>query len=125
MQQEDYYRLSHETNLLVVYDEKCWFCRTLAQMILSKYPHRLRIMPWSDFRSEIADESLPESPQELAILFDSKLHFGQDAWNLLIQSLPALNTLDWLARKAGVTKGLAPVMEKQGQRIRKLCFRCR
>mgnify|MGYP000610327183 CR=1 FL=1 len=35
------------------------------------------------------------------------------------------NTLDWLARKIGDSKGLAPVMQKQGHQIRKLCFRCR
>lgn len=125
LQKEDYHRTSHEKILVIVFDETCWFCRTLSYLVVRHAPKKVRAIPWTRFRTEYSKESLPATPKELAVVDNTGAYFGCEAWNLLVKTVPTLNTLDWLARKIGVSKGLAPVMQKQGHRIRKLCFRCR
>ena len=114
--------------LLVIFDDKCALCRSLAAFAQERSGEGMDFMAWSAFRAlpEAQDLELPQDDQltRLQVLQGETLHQGPEAWRLVLRHYPDLKGLSWLAKKLGLEGVTAEAMEQSGRAARLFCGSC-
>jgi hypothetical protein len=100
-------------NIKVIYDDGCFFCRSLAQFIAKANPN-WELIPKSQ-HSVIQGDQIAVYDQMGQVLY------GEAAWEFLMTEDPGLKKLGWLATQIGLSPKIFP---KGAQFIHKLCKLC-
>jgi hypothetical protein len=114
---------------LVLFDDDCPMCRSLAELVVKRAPAAFSAVAWQEFRaSALAAERVgPDAAalpaDTLRVLTPSALLTGLDAWSHLLERHPDLAPLGWLAAQLGVTTPAARTLARSGALLRSLLCR--
>lgn len=116
-------------NAIVLYDDKCPLCRSLAGFTQRLARSQLEVHPWSEFsHSEQARKIWSEphlmAPDRIRVIDHATVYEGTAAWEWLLMNHPSLKQLGWLASRLGMQQVTAKALEISGRRIRRICWRC-
>ena len=119
---------SPELHPVVLYDDDCPLCRSLAALVAQR--SGLRHIAWQEFQgTEAAQSILPAErlaapADRLRVLVQHELIEGEAAWSYLIEHFSDLAGLEWLAARTGLRSPLARGAQAAGSFLRRLCRRC-
>lgn len=102
----------------VLFDDNCTLCRTLATWVATRSGDAMTFKSW---QSHYGDDS---APAVLRVLTGSGELDGPAAWEFLLQQVPDLSSLNWLAQRLGISTGVARALNSAGQFSRRLCRSC-
>jgi predicted DCC family thiol-disulfide oxidoreductase YuxK len=102
----------------IYFDEKCFLCRNIAQLIGKMTPQTPYFLA----------PSLEPNPESISIHLrsgDTKTLVGPEAWRWLLENHPILGEIKWLAAKVGLTEETTALgMQRTTDFLKKLCSRC-
>jgi len=102
----------------VYFDQDCILCKELAELCQSIVGGRVAFVAWQDH--------FEGKPSDLAVEVDGELRLGQEAWEWIIQNFPMLKSLDWFARRLGLSKGsTSKFVRGSAHLLKRMCRRCR
>ncbi|HYX36977.1 MAG TPA: hypothetical protein VE954_28080 [Oligoflexus sp.] len=110
-------------DVVVLFDNYCAVCRTLASILDSNPPRGWRVLAWQE--SKMSEHSHEARPNELQILHQGHVLSGLEAWNFLITHAPQMRAYQRMASRIGI----APPRQAQflrflGHSLRRLCPAC-
>jgi predicted DCC family thiol-disulfide oxidoreductase YuxK len=111
-------------SVVVLFDNYCLVCRTLAFILQNNLPHGWQVLAWQ--KSQLAELSTEARPNELQIFDQGQLLSGHEAWIFLIEHAPQMKAYQRMASRIGI----APPRQAQflrflGHSLRSLCLGCR
>ena len=112
---------------LVLYDDTCLLCRTLAGFVQKRARAAFIVMPWRDYASSrgIPLQVPPPKNDSLRVLLGDRMLEGTAAWDYLLENYRDMEGLNWIAQKLGLRQATAVVLERTGHALRRvLCRRC-
>ena len=112
---------------LVLYDDDCALCRTLAGFLQRRAHGAFRVKPWQEFaRSpEGATGTMEKSSSNLRVFLAGSLLEGEAAWDYLLENYHDMDGLNWIAQRLGLRRETAVVLDRAGHALRRLfCRRC-
>ncbi len=115
---------------LLLYDDECMLCRTLAGAIESQ---KIQTKPWQahapqsfhEIKHDIQDIGLiPVNPRTLEPENEA-LRTGPEAWEILIAVQPQLQAWAWIAGRLGLSpQKSAKILQRGAHALRALCPKC-
>lgn len=112
---------------IVLFDDNCSLCRSLAIFLHQRTKGSISVSSWQEFsqKTDICAEWQQKKADKLRVYIKSSLLEGEEAWQFILNNYEDIAPLRWLAQKLGLEKKTATLLNKGGNRIRKLfCRRC-
>jgi predicted DCC family thiol-disulfide oxidoreductase YuxK len=104
---------------IVRYDAACSLCTTLAEFMGKRVSTAEVVFLPSE----------KTAPEKLEIEFpgrdDLSILSGENAWKWLLENHPALNEINWIAQKLGISAATSRHLMRSAEILRRFCFRCR
>ena len=127
----------------LLFDGACPLCKSLAELVAARAPGKVLIQSWQECPHtfshtmnssgrETGEQGEPSAlsplkqqrPNSIGVLTNNQLYTGADAWEILLEELPDLRFLNWLAIKLGISRQVAKSLALGGHAARRLCLRC-
>lgn len=114
---------------VILYDEQCALCRSLAAFARRLSHQELDVEPWQKFSLTSRARELWEDPgqfsaDQLRVIADSQVFEGVHAWEWLLLHHPALKQIGWLAERLGLSTVTAKALQHTTHRARRACPWC-
>ena len=113
----------------IIYDENCSLCKWIGGLARKKAGVNLELIYWAElalmpeYKHYLADINR-ENLESIAAIDAEGIHWGDDAWALLLEHYPVLSSLNWLADKIGLRSSFVKVSKSSAHAARFLCSNC-
>lgn len=101
------------------FDDRCGLCRSLAAWGVS---FGVSFVPWATAQENFPD--VVDVSSELRFWDGQNLVSGTAAWEALIEHDPRMAAFNWIAKRLGLQKSIAVVIERTGGLLAKICRSC-
>ncbi len=114
-----------KSDLLQIYfDAECMLCRNLALLLQKTNRQQLNVKAIQELDRTQFQTTQNLEPRKLLVRHQETWYEDLDAWEFLLQEIPAVRSLAWMPVKIFGLQKTASLMKKNSERLRRLCWRC-